>query len=142
MNRVIINVSARWRSEVITLFQNRKNQKQTCSLLDKAQTRCVSPQKNKENEFHRHFPIEQRNFPFKAYDFLKSIFNNHFVFRSTRNSFIELKKSLRVYSPAQYLQVLWQYLASIVVILTSIDPILGKCVHLQVQFSWVLTQYL
>ena len=93
MNRVIINVSARWRSGVITLFQNRKNQKQTCSLLDKAQTRCVSPQKNKENEFHRHFPIEQRNFPFKAYDFLKSIFNNHFVFRSTSNYFIELNNS-------------------------------------------------
>ena len=33
-------------------------------------------------------------------------------------------------------------LISIVVILTSIDPILEKCVHLQVQYSQVLSQYL
>ena len=36
-----------------------------------------------------------------------------------------------VYSPAQYLQVWWQYSASIVVILTSIASILEKFVHLK-----------
>ena len=33
-------------------------------------------------------------------------------------------------------------LVSIVAILASIDPILEKCVHLQVQYSQVLSQYL
>ena len=50
---------------------------------------------------------------------------------------LELKSQRRtakkpgVYSPAQYLQVLWQYSPSIVVILTSIELILEKCVPLQ-----------
>ena len=39
---------------------------------------------------------------------------------------------LGVYSPAQYLEVLWQYSASIAVILTSFEQILEKCVPLQV----------
>ena len=37
-----------------------------------------------------------------------------------------------MYSPAQYLTVLWQYSLSIVIILASIEPILEKCVHLQI----------
>ena len=49
-------------------------------------------------------------------------------------------KNFGVDSPAQYLQVLWQYSVSIVVILKSIEAILEKCVHLQVQYSWVLSQ--
>ena len=53
-----------------------------------------------------------------------------------------INEALRAYSPAQYSQIYVTILVSIVVILTSIDPILEKCVHLQVQYSQVLSQYL
>ena len=33
--------------------------KTKCSFLDKTQTICVSPVRNKENEFHRDNPIEK-----------------------------------------------------------------------------------
>ena len=46
-----------------------------------------------------------------------------------------------VYSPAQYLQVLWQHQASILIILMSIVPMLEKCIHLLVYYLQVLSQY-
>ena len=52
---------------------------------------------------------------------------------SFKNQNPDLKdNSSRVYSLAQYFPTLWQYSPSIVVILTSIESILEKCVHLQV----------
>ena len=51
---------------------------------------------------------------------LSQIISLIFSFHSVQpNVFLKI----RVYSPAQYLQVLWHYLA-------SIEPILDKCVHL------------
>ena len=43
---------------VIHVISKKMKLKTKCSFLDKTQTICVSPVRNKENEFHRHHPIE------------------------------------------------------------------------------------